>query len=348
MSLSSHIDSHIHLWPSSASNESAHSWMTPGMPLAKPHLLSDYFHATKNPSQTQIEGVVYVETDRALLTPTSDLSTWAAEAIKETTFLRSIVEGHYGPEANSKLLGIVLWAPMDQPTATLLEWLKLAEQTAGPETWRRVKGFRFLLQGLREEEMFREVVLSGPFVENLKILGQRGLSFDIGVDQHSSGAWQLEIVEQAMRKAHEGVADGDKVMFIINHLCKPDFSNHTEPGREAEGFVRWKQAIEKMAKCERTYMKLSGAFSELPETPTAQTDVAAQIEPWVRHMFGYFGAKRVMFGSDWPVCNVNGPKDASPFVVWVGFVERLLQNLIPQVEHQRVWSGTSREAYRLQ
>ncbi|OQO11909.1 hypothetical protein B0A48_03636 [Cryoendolithus antarcticus] len=317
------------------------------MPLAKPHLLSDYFHATKNPSQTQIEGVVYIETDRALLTPTSDLSTWAAEAIKETTFLRSIVEGHYGPEANSKLLGIVLWAPMDQPTATLLEWLKLAEQTAGLETWRRVKGFRFLLQGLREEAKFGEVVLNGPFVENLEILGQRGFSLDIGVDQHSSGVWQLEIVEQAMRRAHEGVEAGEKVIFIVNHLCKPDFSKHTDSGHEDEGFVRWKQAIEKMAKCERTYMKLSGAFSELPDTPTVDTDVAKQIEPWVKHVLECFGAKRMMFGSDWPVCNVNGPEHASPFGVWVGVVDRLLQKLVPQEYHQDVWSDTAKGAYRL-
>ena len=41
------IDSHIHLWPQSASNESGHSWMTPGMPLAKQHVLSDYYQAAQ-------------------------------------------------------------------------------------------------------------------------------------------------------------------------------------------------------------------------------------------------------------------------------------------------------------
>ncbi|KAK6438747.1 L-rhamnono-gamma-lactonase [Oleoguttula sp. CCFEE 5521] len=339
------IDSHIHLWPSTASNEDAHSWMTPGMPLAKPHLLSDYLiatqgKATNTASNPTVEGVIYVETDRALLTPTSDLSTWAAEALKEITFLRYIVSGDYGPEANSKLLGIVLWAPMDQPTPILLAWLKLAEQTAGPDTWKRVKGFRFLLQGLREEANFREVVVEGPFIENLKLLGRRGFSFDIGVDQHSSG--------EAMRSIHAGVEEAEKVTFILNHLCKPDFSNRTEPGYEDEGFVRWKQAMTKMAKCEKTYMKLSGAFSELPSTPTAQTDVAAQVEPWAKHVLACFGAKRVIFGSDWPVCNVNGPKDATPFSIWVGVVDQLLRKLVLQETHQDVWSGTARKAYRLQ
>nr|OQO16914.1 hypothetical protein B0A51_16055 [Rachicladosporium sp. CCFEE 5018] len=353
MAPSSLIDSHIHLWPASASNKNAHTWMTPGMPLAKPHLLSNYLLATQDKTVTTarnptVEGVVYVETDRALLPPTSDLTSWAAEALKEITFLLSIVSGDYGPEANTKLLGIVLWAPMDQPTSTILEWLELAEQTAGSETWKRVKGFRFLLQGLREEAKFREVVLDGPFVKNLKILGRRGFSFDLGVDQHSSGAWQLEIVEQAMRRAHEGVEEGEKVTFIVNHLCKPDFSNRTELGHEDEGFVRWKQAIEKMVKCERTCMKLSGAFSELPETPTAETDVAEQIEPWVKHVFECFGAKRVMFGSDWPVCNVNGPKNGSPFSVWASTVDQLLHKFVPTGDHQHIWSGTAREAYRLQ
>lgn len=344
------IDSHIHLWPENAANENGHVWMTPGMPLAKQHILPDYYEAsqqTSTPSETKVHGVVYVETDRRYDPPTGSLAEWAANPLDEVKFVRSIVEGDYGSRDRQMLLGIVLWAPMNQPPEVLREWLRLAEQAAGPTTWQRVKGFRFLLQAIHDEAEFKDLVLGPDFAANLKLLGQRGFSFDIGVDQHSGGPWQLEWVYMAMQRAHAGVEDGQKVTFIINHLCKPDFANSTITDRESINYYRWKEAVEKMSHMSKTYMKLSGAFSELPQRPEARSDVTVQIRPWVEHVLKHFGPRRVMFGSDWPVCNVNGPEDGSPWVVWTDTVERLLESFVPVGEHERVWRNTAVEAYRL-
>jgi L-rhamnono-1,4-lactonase len=345
------IDSHIHLWPQSASNESGHTWMTPGMPLAKQHVLSDYYQASQQDatesSNVKVDGVVYVETDRRYDAPFGDLAQWAENPLYEVKFVRSIVEGKYGERDSHILRGIVLWAPMNQSPETLRQWLRLVEEAAGAETWKRIKGFRFLLQAIHDQEEFKALVLGDDFAANLKILGEHGLSFDVGVDQHSGGPWQLELVYIAMQRAHEGVSDEQKVLFIINHLCKPDFSNVTTPGREHIDYYRWTQSIEKMSHMSKTYIKLSGAFSELPERPTSKTDVAAQIKPWVQQALKYFGPARVMFGSDWPVCNVNGPDDGSPWVLWASTVEKLLNDLVGTTEQERVWSGTAVEAYRL-
>ena len=345
------IDSHIHLWPQSASNEADHSWMTPGMPLARQHILPDYYDASNQDASgsgnSKVEGVVYVETDRYYDPPSKDLAYWARNPLEEVKFVRSIVEGEYGEQDSRMLRGIVLWAPMDQPTETLREWLRLAEQTAGAETWKRIKGFRFLLQAIHDQDKFKALVLSQDFTANLKILGEHGLSFDVGVDQRSGGSWQLELVYMAMQRAHEGVPDGQKTIFIVNHLCKPDFSNRTDPDHEHVDYYRWKQSIEKLAHMSRTYIKLSGAFSELPERPTLGTDVAAQIKPWAEHAIKHFGPARVMFGSDWPVCNVNGPHDGSAWIKWVSVVKQLLDELVEPSEQERIWSGTALEAYRL-
>lgn len=54
-----------------------------------------------------------------------------------------------------------------------------------------------------------------------------------------------------------------------------------------------------------------------------------------------------MFGSDWPVCNVNGPNDDSPWVLWVSTVEKLLDDLVETTDQERVWSGTAMKTYRL-
>lgn len=349
MAPTSLIDSHIHLWPEEASNENGHSWMTPGMPLAKQHVLSDYYQASESnaDSSPKLEGVVYVETDRRYDTPTEDLATWAKGPLDEVIFVRDIVEGKYGERDSKMLLGIVLWAPMDQRPEVLEEWLKLAEKTAGPETWKRVKGFRFLLQAIHDKSKFRHLVLSEDFITNLRMLGMAGFSFDIGVDQRSGGAEQLELIFQTMELAHEKATPEEKVTFVINHLCKPDFSNATG-FKEDVDFYRWRQAVEKMSHCAKTYMKLSGAFSELPQRPGQETDVAGAVRPWVEHVFKHFEPRRVMFGSDWPVCNVNGPVEGSPWAKWVATVDKLVRELVEPEKQEYVWSRTARDAYRLQ
>lgn len=321
------------------------------MPLAKQHILPDYYDASQKSSQNNndltVNGIVYVETDRRYETPSAKVSDWASNPLEEVSFLRSIVEGNYGDRDSQMLRGIVLWAPMDQAPDVLQEWLGLAEEAAGPETWKRVKGFRFLLQAIHDQEKFKTLVLGTHFATNLKTLGQRGFSFDLGVDQHSGGVWQLEWVYMAMQRAHADVSEEHKVIFVINHLCKPDFSKVTIPEHEDIDYYRWAQAIEKMSNMSKTYMKLSGVFSELPQRPTATTDVATQIKPWVKPALKHFGPARIMFGSDWPVCNVNGPSDGSPWIVWAQTVETLLGELVKPAEHEKIWNETAIEAYRL-
>lgn len=348
MAPSALIDSHIHLWPEDASNEDGHSWMTPGMPLARQHVLSDYYQASEHEANSapSIEGVVYVETDRRYDAPGRELATWAKGPLDEVRFVRSIVEGEYGERDSKMLLGIVLWAPMDQKPEVLEDWLKLAERTAGPETWKKVKGFRFLLQAIHDKSKFKHLVLSQDFITNLRMLGMAGFSFDIGVDQHSGGAEQLELIFQTMELAHEKAEPHEKVTFVINHLCKPDFSTATG-FKEDVDFYRWKEAVEKMSHCTKTYMKLSGAFSELPQRPMKDTEVALAIKPWVQHVLKHFGPRRVLFGSDWPVCNVNGSSDGTPWAKWVETVGSLLEDLVKPAERDHVWSKTAREAYRL-
>lgn len=345
------LDSHIHLWPESMSDEEGHSWMTPGMPLAKQHVLSDYYKASQqvdtssSRKETVVEGIVYVETDVRYETPSGDLTTWAKGPLDEIKFLRSIVEGEYGERDSEMLKGIVAWAPMDQQPSVLTEWLDVAEKTAGPKTWARVKGFRFLLQFILDQAKVEKLVRSQDFIQNLRILGERGFSFDVGVDQRSGGSWQLEAISKAMKAAHEGVNNELKVTFIINHVCKPDF----ETGEES--FNRWKSAVEEMSALDKTYMKLSGAFSELPDGVTTTDAIATKIKPWVQHVLKYFGSHRVMFGSDWPVCNVRGPKGEQSWVAWKDVVKTVLDDEeydLTEDGKERIWKDTAREAYRLE
>lgn len=345
------IDSHIHLWPLETSNEDGHAWMTPGNSLAKPHLLEHYFRASEqtdveNPN-VEVEGVVYVETDVRYEDPSSggDLETWAQGPLDEIKFLATIVDGKYGQLASDKLLGVVPWAPMDHDLSTFKEYLGAAHSRLSSKTWRRIKGFRYLLQFVKDPGAFEQLVLGPNFIENLKELGRRQFSFDIGVDQRSGGTFQLELVVQAMQKAHEDVPKDERVTFIVNHLCKPAFNG----GKVA--FDAWCKAIKSTSEVDNTYMKLSGAFSELPDdVGTDPHEISKYMEPWLKHVLECFGPRRIMFGSDWPVCNVRGPKGEDSWVAWKDVVHAALTSPVyglSETDQRTIWRDTAYAAYGL-
>lgn len=123
-------------------------------------------------------------------------------------------------------------------------------------------------------------------------------------------------------------------------------------GQTQHDFEGWKSAIARMSKQENIYMKLSGAFSEIadqdPGEPLSVADVLDRMRPWLDHVFDTFGPWRIMFGSDWPVCNVRGPGDAKSWSLWVQVVDQiLLERNLSELERNRVWYGTAIEAYRL-
>ena len=105
-----------------------------------------------------------------------------------------------------------------------------------------------------------------------------------------------------------------------------------------------------MASFPKTYMKLSGAFSELPPQDHGQPadieDLVMQLRPWTEAVFEAFGPARVMFGSDWPICNVGGPGPELSWNHWHDMIAALLgAQGLSDAEKAMVWSGTAKQAY---
>ncbi|KAK3325654.1 hypothetical protein B0H66DRAFT_599805 [Apodospora peruviana] len=335
------IDSHMHLFP--ASELTTLNWYNPkeNSPLADQRSVAEYNAATGSPPNLQ--GFVFVEVDRK---NGGDSKEWTYP-LQEIAYLRRVVtgtpkdgEGHT-PEDARLCLGLVPWAPVVLGADQLSKYLSQAEKEAGPETWRKVKGFRYLLQ-----DKPNGTALSQEFIEGLKLLGQKGFVFDLGVDQHRRGRIQLEEAVEMIDRAHEGVEkEEEKVVFILNHLCKPDMTiiSQTDPS-----FIAWRTAMFTLSKCQCTYMKLSGSFSELPDRLKARPaeDIFAAIIPWLAVVIAAFGPSRIMFGSDWPVCTVGVGDDA--WKKWVKVVDMVCDLAGLGEEDQRMlWAGTAREAYKL-
>jgi len=348
------IDSHIHLYPSSEIDTLA--WCDSSNALHKQQSLTEYAAATGSPPS--LEGFIFIETDRKndLALGAKDGSGWEMPLV-EVDWLKRIAlgtpkdgEGH--TEEQKKLcLAIIPWAPLPSGVEVLERYVKEVERHA-EESFEKVRGFRYLVQDKPKGTM-----LGDGFIEGLKWMGRKGFVFDLGVDQHNGGRWQLEEAVAMIEKAHEGVDEKEKVTIIISkfsalpqdavltfpdHLCKPDLSvyNQTDPA-----FVAWRTAMFTLSKCSNTYLKLSGCFSEMPDSlksaPVDETFMALQ--PYLVVIMATFTPFRIMFGSDWPVCTI-GVDDA--WSKWRQVVQRFCYLAgLSQAEQIMIWSGTAIKAY---
>jgi L-rhamnono-1,4-lactonase len=93
-------------------------------------------------------------------------------------------------------------------------------------------------------------------------------------------------------------------------------------------------------------MKLSGMLSELPpDLQNASGDeIFGKIVPWLIVILTAFKPHRIMFGSDWPVCEANIGGEA--WTKWAWIVERFCDVAgLGDVEKGMVWGGTASKAY---
>ena len=80
--------------------------------------------------------------------------------------------------------------------------------------------------------------------------------------------------------------------FVLDHLGKPDI--------RGGAFAPWRRDIMALAALPHVCCKLSGLVTEADW----RTWTPAQLRPYLDTALEAFGAPRLMFGSDWPVCTV--------------------------------------------
>ncbi|CEJ94672.1 Putative Amidohydrolase family protein [[Torrubiella] hemipterigena] len=339
------IDSHIHLYPQDEVDNLA--WCTPDHPLYGQRSIEQYKAAAA--SAPSLLGFIFVETDRKndVAAGEKDGSGWDGP-LREVAWMKRLVtgepkDGQGHTAADAKLcLGMVPWAPIPSGPEILAKYIDKVKETAG-DAWPKIKGFRYLLQDKPHGTM-----LEPAFIESLKLLGRRGLTFEVGIDQHRRGKKQLDEALEMIGRAHDDVPKDEQVTFILNHLCKPDLSLYnttTDPS-----FTAWRTALYALGKHDNVYMKLSGCFSEMPETLVAQSDNASHvfksIVEWLGVVLATFGPDRIMFGSDWPVCTVGIGEEAWPR--WKEIVDKTCwMASLSDIDRAMVYGGTAKKAYNL-
>lgn len=96
----------------------------------------------------------------------------------------------------------------------------------------------------------------------------------------------------------------------------------------------WARDLAMLAGLPQVTCKLSGLVTEAGRDWTP-----AQIQPVIAHLLSCFGADRLLFGSDWPVCLL-----AADYAAWHDLALAALRDLMPP-EHARVFGGNARKIY---
>ena len=118
--------------------------------------------------------------------------------------------------------------------------------------------------------------------------------------------------------------------FVLGHIAKPKI-------RESL-MTPWLQYIQRLAERENTYCKLSGLATEASWNNWTMND----LQPYFDVVLEAFGPKRLMFGSDWPVCNLAGGD-----LRWRETVLELISQLSAD-EQACILGGTAIAAYGLE
>ncbi len=146
-----------------------------------------------------------------------------------------------------------------------------------------VRGFRRVLHVVPDG-----VSTSDTFRRNLRTLTAQGHPFDVCVLPA-----QLHVAD-ALAKACPDT------QMVLDHCGVPPVASQAlEP---------WKAGIERVAQNPNMACKISGviAYGDASRWPEGDANsVARDLRPYVEHVIACFGWQRIVWGSDFPVCNLT-------------------------------------------
>jgi L-fuconolactonase len=128
---------------------------------------------------------------------------------------------------------------------------------------------------------------------------------------------------------HRLLAAHPDMRVVIDHCLKPQVADYPE------GFAEWRDGMRRLADTSAA-CKLSGLVTEAAEGWSAD-----DLRPYVDVVVGAFGADRVLWGSDWPVCRLR-----AEYTDWFATADELTRTLTDD-ERADIFGGTAARVYRL-
>jgi L-fuconolactonase len=278
------IDTHQHLWDL----ERFHlPWLERNPSLNRSFLMSDYLEASRGLGIVQ---TVYMEVD---VEP--------SQQVAEAEYVLGI--GRQG--GTPMVAAVISGRPSAEGFRTYLD--RFGNQPA-------LKGVRQVLHGASTPPGY---CLDPAFVTGIRLLGERGLSFDLCVRSRE------------LNDAAKLVATCPDTSFVLDHCGNPNVRDRDQRS--------WKADIERLARLPNVVCKVSGFIASAAPDPWTVEDLT----PIVVHVLDTFGPDRVVFGGDWPVCT-----RAASLRQWVEALRSIVQDR-PLAERRKLFHDNAVRVYRL-
>ena len=200
--------------------------------------------------------------------------------------------------------GVVGWLPLAEPgIEALLEHMAHAP-LCGVRHW----------MGAADDASYMS---SSALHHGVGLLQRFGLSYDLML-------WPPQLASAA------GFVDRHPEQhFVLDHFAKPYVAR-----QELEA---WRRDLRELARRPNVYCKVSGLATEANWESWAPSD----LQPYLDAALEAFSPRRLMFGSDWPVCTL-----ATTYRRWADTIATWAEALSVS-ERDRLFGETAIEAYRL-
>ena len=207
---------------------------------------------------------------------------------------------------NDIVRGVVGWVDLCSPKVSAL-----LESFGSP---RKLVGVRHVVQGEPDDEF----ILRPEFRRGIAHLADHGLTYD------------LLLYPRHLPVAVKLVREFPEQRFVLDHIAKPFI---------ADGVIEpWNREISELAKFENVWCKVSGMVTEARWTEWRPEDFRLYLDV----VFDAFGPRRLMIGSDWPVCTLSASYGAA-----LGLVKDYIGQ-VSAAEQERIVGGNCAQFYGIE
>jgi L-fuconolactonase len=197
-------------------------------------------------------------------------------AVDKTIF----VQTQHNVEENRWVLGL---AEENDFIAGVVGWVDLASEACEDQLLEFKDHPKFVgIRHVTQDEPDADFIVGADVMRGLKVLEKHSVPFDL--------LFYVKHLKHAVTLA-EALPD---LPMVIDHLSKPEIKDQRTDN--------WIEHFKATAKYPNIYCKLSGMITEADWKNWTADD----LKPYVHAAMEAFGPERLMFGSDWPVCELAG------------------------------------------
>jgi L-fuconolactonase len=228
----------------------------------------------------------------------------ARQTLDETRWLLDLAD------TTDAIRGVIGWAPIAGE-----EFPGVMEEFDGRA---KLKGLRHVIQ----DEPDEHYILREDFNAGIRTMADSGLVYEI------------LIFERHLEDAIFFVDEHPRQPFVLDHIAKPLIAaGQLEP---------WATRMIELGRRENVCCKLSGMVTEADwRADPARASSLATLKPYLDVAVEAFGPKRLMAGSDWPVCLL-----ATGYAQWFDLLRSYFASF-SEAERAAIFGGNAIEVYGL-